>query len=157
MDIDNYDNWNIVSKKKERIIKKDINLEYFIDQKIIINTLYNYFSNINEINDLVAVYIYGSVASNTHNENSDIDILTFWKKIPFDIIPIYKLELYKLLGKSVDDLNYYKYKSNNKYRKNDKNNFRISEEYIDSIQANHILVYIKNNKYGSPINDIIII
>jgi predicted nucleotidyltransferase len=66
-----------------------------------IDTISNYFS---KFKDILAVYLYGSVARNSHTQSSDVDILTFWNYHILDSADIknMKEELTKL------DLTYYK-------------------------------------------------
>ncbi|WP_424357133.1 nucleotidyltransferase domain-containing protein [Methanocella sp. MCL-LM] len=69
-----------------------------------------------ELNDVEAIYLFGSVAKETQNEKSDYDILIFVKKYPADKLKIISRIRYNLLGKikrpleifmlDVNDLNY---------------------------------------------------
>ena len=125
-----------------------------IDKQFAIDTIKNYFS---KFRDVLAVYLYGSVARNTHKQSSDVDILTFWNyHIPDSVdIKNMKEELTKLLGKKVEDLTYYKYNCSNTYQEGIK---RITQTYIINVKQDAILVYKsdKRKEDFDPLRDMII-
>ncbi|OPY30482.1 MAG: Nucleotidyltransferase domain protein [Methanocella sp. PtaU1.Bin125] len=69
-----------------------------------------------ELGDVEAIYLFGSVAKGTQNEKSDYDVLVFVKSVPADRIKIMSSIRYHLLGKikrpielfvlDVEELNY---------------------------------------------------
>ncbi len=69
-----------------------------------------------ELSEVEAIYLFGSVAKGTQNEKSDYDVLVFVKKIPDEKIKTMSRIRYHLLGKinrplelfmlDVEDLNY---------------------------------------------------
>ena len=69
-----------------------------------------------ELSEVEAIYLFGSVAKGTQNEKSDYDVLVFVKKIPAENIKTMSRIRYHLLGKikrplelfmlDMEDLNY---------------------------------------------------
>lgn len=131
--------WTPVVKAKKKLRKPQV-VKVRKTREEIINILETYF---NKFENLIALYVYGSVARDQHTINSDVDIITFWKyEIDNDTNDTFKKELTQLLGMSVHDLNCYKYNKTCVYKKGYK---RLNENFLVNAQVENIKIIDRYN------------
>lgn len=122
------DEWTIVKNKNKRnkgtkpkTVKTKLSREAVINK---LRTLTEY--------DPIGIFLFGSVARNTHTHASDVDVLMIWKKnIPNDIEEI-KDDLMKTFGTNVDLICM--------IMESKMQNFVSSQNFIDNVRCEGIAI-----------------
>ena len=145
MQIDN-DGFTVVVNKKKNKVKVNDTSSVTVTQKLIIEN--EKIKKIFKKYNAVSVLLFGSYSRNSHNENSDINLLILWngkqKSIINDAIIDIKNELSNIFNKKIDILPML-IKNSNYYNDN---------YFITNIYSDAIVIYgdnAKDNVFNSVI------